>query len=245
MTALCVAGVTAGYGDVAIIRDISLDVAAGARVALLGSNGAGKSTLVKAINGLLPLRAGQVGWNGEQVGGAAAAARTRAGIATVPEGRLLFAECTVRENLMAASIFPRARTRRAETFEQVMQLFPRLRERAAQRVGTLSGGEQQMVAIGRALMTRPQLLILDEPSIGLAPKVVGEIFDALGDLSDRGLSLLLVEQNVALSLQFADVAHVLQQGRITLSGQADVLAGDPQVKAAYLGQAQGDASRCG
>jgi branched-chain amino acid transport system ATP-binding protein len=237
MTVLSVQSVSAGYGDVVILRDITLTVETGARVALVGSNGAGKSTLVKAINGLVPLCAGAIGWDGAQIGSQAAAARTRAGIATVPEGRMLFPDLSVTENLLAASTFPRARARREQSLEQTLQLFPRLRERAGQRVGTLSGGEQQMVAIGRALMTCPQLLILDEPSIGLAPKIVNEIFDVLSDLSAQGLSLLLVEQNVTLSLQFADDAHVLQQGRITLSGKADALAQDPQVRAAYMGQA--------
>lgn len=236
MTALVLDNVAAGYNKIEIIDAVSLTVPTGGRVALIGSNGSGKSTLVKAINGLLSVTSGQILWGDMRVENMRASLRTRAGIATVPEGRLLFADCTVLENLMAAATFCRAKAGREENLEKTMELFPRLRERSSQRVGTLSGGEQQMVAVGRALMTQPQLLILDEPSIGLSPRIVGEIFDALAALAETGLSLLLVEQNVELSLQFVDYAYVMQQGAITLSGKADDLANDPQVRAAYLGQ---------
>lgn len=237
MSRLELQGITTGYGRVEVIRDISITMAEGSRTALVGSNGAGKSTIVRAINGLLPVSRGQVIWDGQPIQGLAPALRTRAGIATVPEGRLLFPECSVTENLLAATTFGAARTRRDDSLARVYDLFPRLLERSGQRVGTLSGGEQQMVAIGRALMTCPRLLILDEPSIGLAPKVVAEIFAVLGRLTAEGLSLLLVEQNVQLSLRSVDHAYVLRQGGIVLEGRAEDLLHDPQVRRAYLGEA--------
>lgn len=235
MSKLLVSSVSTGYGKVDVIRDVSIAIMPGQRVALVGSNGAGKSTLVRAINGLLALRAGTVTWDGRPIGAMKPAHRTQAGIATVPEGRLLFPECSVRENLVAASTFGAARDMRDTTLEEVFSLFPRLRERASQAAGTLSGGEQQMVAIGRALMTRPQLLILDEPSIGLAPRVVAEIFEVLGRLSATGLSLLLVEQNVQLSLRSADHAYVLRRGEMVLDGPAAEVLADAGVRRAYLG----------
>lgn len=236
MSRLVLQGVAAGYGKANVIRGIDLTIERGRRVALVGSNGAGKSTIVKTINGLLPTRIGTVDWDGATLGVMKASDRTRAGIGTVPEGRMLFPECTVTENLVAASTFGAARLHREEGLARVYGLFPRLRERAGQRAGTLSGGEQQMVAIGRALMTRPRLLVLDEPSIGLAPKVVAEIFEVLSALTREGLSLLLVEQNVQLSLRSVDEAYVLRQGEIVLRGAAAELLEDPQVRAAYLGQ---------
>ncbi|MGL4288547.1 MAG: ABC transporter ATP-binding protein [Phreatobacter sp.] len=236
MSTLTVEKVSAGYGKVNVIRGIDLEIAAGRRIALVGSNGAGKSTIVKAINGLLPIGRGSIAWDGSPIGTMRASHRTRAGIATVPEGRLLFPTCTVLENLCAATSYGDARTHRAQSLDKVFALFPRLKERAAQQAGTLSGGEQQMVAIGRALMTRPRLLILDEPSIGLAPRVVAEIFEVLGSLTGTGMSLLLVEQNIQLSLRSVDYAYVLQQGEIVLQGPAADLLGDAKVQAAYLGQ---------
>ena len=235
MSALRLENVRTGYGHIDVVRNIGLDIAAGQRVALVGSNGAGKSTIVRAINGLLPVRDGRLEWHGESISSLSAPQRTRAGIATVPEGRLLFPECTVLENLTAAATFGEPKTHREQTLETVFELFPRLRERAKQTVGTLSGGEQQMVAIGRALMTRPRLLILDEPSIGLAPKVVAEIFDVLGRLARSGFGLLLVEQNVQLSLRSTDFAYVLRQGQIVFSGESGALLDHPEVRRAYLG----------
>lgn len=235
MSTLSVNGIVAGYGKADIIHDIAIDIPSGGRVALVGSNGAGKSTIVKTINGLIASRRGSISWDGREISKDRAALRTQAGIATVPEGRLLFAECTVMENLIAASTFGQAKAQRAQTLEYVLDLFPRLRERARQRAGTLSGGEQQMVAIGRALMTRPRLLILDEPSIGLAPRIVEEIFAVLGVLTQTGLSLLLVEQNVQLSLRSVDYAYVLQRGELVNQGPASQLMDDPAVRAAYLG----------
>ncbi|QCI65308.1 ABC transporter ATP-binding protein [Phreatobacter stygius] len=236
MSTLTVEKVSAGYGKVNVIRGIDLEIGAGKRIALVGSNGAGKSTIVKAINGLLPLGQGGITWDGSPIGRMRASHRTRAGIATVPEGRLLFPTCTVLENLCAATSYGEAKTHRAQSLDKVFALFPRLKERSSQLAGTLSGGEQQMVAIGRALMTRPKLLILDEPSIGLAPRIVGEIFEVLGALTQTGLSLLLVEQNVQLSLRSVDYAYVLRQGEIVLQGPAQDLLANDQVREAYLGQ---------
>jgi branched-chain amino acid transport system ATP-binding protein len=236
MSDLKVQGITAGYGKVDVIRNISFDIPKGQRVALVGSNGAGKSTIVRVINGLLPARTGAIEWSGKPIQAVRAAARTRAGIATVPEGRLLFSDCTVTENLIAAATWGEAKAVREESLDYVGTLFPRLRERSDQIVGTLSGGEQQMVAIGRALMSKPQLLILDEPSIGLAPKVVAEIFEVLGALTATGLSLLLVEQNVQMSLRSVDYGYVLRQGEIVVSGSAAELLDNPQVRKAYLGE---------
>ncbi|NYZ16156.1 ABC transporter ATP-binding protein [Azospirillum sp. RWY-5-1] len=235
MTRLTLERVSAGYGKADVIRDIDLVIESGQRVALIGSNGAGKSTVVKTINGLVPTRQGRVVWGDEELGRMKVSDRTRAGIGTVPEGRLLFPDCTVTENLVAASTFGAAKQHREEGLARVYDLFPRLRERAGQRAGTLSGGEQQMVAIGRALMTRPRLLVLDEPSIGLAPRVVSEIFEILGTLTRAGLSLLLVEQNVQLSLRSVDYAYLLQQGEVVLQGPSDTLLESPMVRAAYLG----------
>jgi branched-chain amino acid transport system ATP-binding protein len=236
MSTLRLENVAAGYGKADMIRGIDLEIAAGQRVALLGSNGAGKSTIVRVINGLLPARSGRVEWDGASIGAMPASHRTRAGIATVPEGRLLFPDCTVLENLSAAATFGEAKAQRGRSLGSVFELFPRLRERSRQLVGTLSGGEQQMVAVGRALMTRPRLLILDEPSIGLAPKIVAEIFEVLDRLSGSGVSLLLVEQNVRLSLRSVDHAHVLRQGEIVVSGAAADLLDHPEVRRAYLGE---------
>jgi len=235
MSTLSLENVSAGYGKVDVVRGIDFRIDAGERVALVGSNGAGKSTIVRAINGLLPVRGGRVEWDGRSIVGMPPSQRTRAGIATVPEGRLLFPDCTVLENLVAAATFGAAKVHRVEGLDFVFGLFPRLQERRDQRVATLSGGEQQMVAIGRALMTRPRLLILDEPSIGLAPKVVAEIFDVLERLTATGVALLLVEQNVQLSLRSVGHAHVLSQGEIVFSGAADALLDHPEVRRAYLG----------
>jgi branched-chain amino acid transport system ATP-binding protein len=235
MTGLEVVGVSAGYGQVVVLRDINLSVPPNARVALVGSNGAGKSTLVKAINGLLPIRQGDIRWNGASIARLPAAERVRAGIGTVAEGRLLFPDCTVAENLFAAATFGEPAKKKDATSRRVFQLFPRLQERMHQRVGTLSGGEQQMVAIGRTLMTLPRLIVLDEPSIGLSPRIVGEIFAVLSSLAKDGLSLLLVEQNIQLSLRSVERGVVLQQGRVALQGPATELLANPEVSALYLG----------
>jgi len=229
-------GVEAGYGDVVAVRAVSLEVRAGEIVALIGSNGAGKTTTLRAISGLLPLRGGRVELDGARLDGLGPAAEVQAGVAHVPEGRQLFPSMTVRENLELGARTRESGARRPETLARVFELFPRLAERSAQLAGTLSGGEQQMVAIGRALMARPRLLMLDEPSLGLAPVVVGAIFANLAAINRDGLTILLVEQNVLRALRCSHRAYVLENGTITLSGASATLLADERIKRAYLGR---------
>ncbi|MDO8777889.1 MAG: ABC transporter ATP-binding protein [Burkholderiaceae bacterium] len=233
--ALDIKHLSAGYGRLSVLNDVSLEVRRGSIIALIGSNGAGKTTLVKAINGLLPITSGTVRFDGEDIGKHAAYVRTRIGIATVAEGRRLFPEMTVEENLLAGGTFGGAKAGRKEGLAECFEMFPRLKERSRQLVGSLSGGEQQMVAIARALMTRPQLLILDEPSTGLSPRIVGEIFATLNGLRARGIAILLVEQNVGLSLEVASFAYVLARGKVVLEGAAGELVNNAAVRSAYLG----------
>ena len=227
--------VEAGYGDVTAVRSVSLDVRAGEIVALIGSNGAGKTTTLRAVSGLLPLRQGRVELDGRRISGLGSAAVVAAGIAHVPEARQLFPTMTVRENLELGARTAEGRARRAETLGRVFELFPRLSERQRQVAGTLSGGEQQMAAIGRALMARPRLLMLDEPSLGLAPVVVATIFANLTAINRDGLTILLVEQNVLRALRVSHRAYVLENGSITLSGASSTLLADDRVRRAYLG----------
>jgi branched-chain amino acid transport system ATP-binding protein len=227
--------VEAGYGDVTAVRAVSLEVRPGEIVALIGSNGAGKTTTLRAISGLLPLRQGRVELEGRQISGLGPAAVVAAGVAHVPEGRQLFPTMTVHENLELGARTAEGRARRSETLARVFELFPRLSERRRQVAGTLSGGEQQMVAIGRALMARPRLLMLDEPSLGLAPVVVASIFANLAAINRDGLPILLVEQNVLRALRVSHRAYVLENGTITLSGASATLLADERVKRAYLG----------
>ena len=229
-------GVEAGYGDVVAVRSVSLEVRAGEIVALIGSNGAGKTTTLRAIAGLLPLRSGSVELEGRRLNGLGSAAVVRAGVAHVPEGRQLFPTMTVDENLELGARTAEGRAHRPQTLARVFDLFPRLGERRAQLAGTLSGGEQQMVAIGRALMARPRLLMLDEPSLGLAPVVVGSIFANLAAINRDGLTILLVEQNVLRALRCSHRAYVLENGTITLSGTSATLLADERIKRAYLGR---------
>jgi branched-chain amino acid transport system ATP-binding protein len=234
-TLLRLEGLEVGYGDVTAVSDVSLDVRAGETVALIGANGAGKTTTLKAISGLLPLRRGSVLLDGERLDGLSPARVMARGIAHVPEGRQLFPTMTVRENLELGAAGAAARARRGETLEGVFRLFPRLAERMRQLAGTLSGGEQQMCAIGRGLMARPRLLMLDEPSLGLAPVVVKQIFENLAQINREGTTILLVEQNVARALGLAHRGYVLENGRIALSGGCDSLLASPYIKQAYLG----------
>jgi len=227
--------VEAGYGDVTAVRAVSLEVRAGEIVALIGSNGAGKTTTLRAISGLLPLRGGRVELDGRPLSGLGSAAIVAAGVAHVPEGRQLFPTMTVLENLELGARTAEGRARRADTLARVYALFPRLAERRRQLAGTLSGGEQQMVAIGRALMARPRLLMLDEPSLGLAPVVVSSIFANLTAINRDGLTILLVEQNVLRALRLSHRAYVLENGTITLAGSSTTLLADPAIKRAYLG----------
>ena len=232
-------GLSARYGAVAALRDVSLEVRAGELVALIGANGAGKSTLLRAIAGLVAPAAGRVALDGRDVTGQAPEAMIRAGVALVPERRRVFAPLTVLDNLeLGGYALPRGhdfRSRLEAGVEEAYRLFPVLRRRRDQLAGTLSGGEQQMLAIGRALMTRPRLLLCDEPSLGLAPLVVAEIMRLLSTLREAGTTILLVEQNARMALRSADRAYVLEVGSVVLSGAATDLLQDDQLKAAYLG----------
>src|SRR5215813_8979746 len=228
-------GLEAGYGDLTAISGVSLEVRPGEAVTLIGSNGAGKTTTLRAISGLLPLRAGSIEFAGERLDGLGSSQVVARGIAHVPEGRQLFPTMSVRENLEVGARSSEARRRRAETLVWVFDLFPRLRERQGQLAGTLSGGEQQMCAIGRGLMARPRLLMLDEPSLGLAPVVVRTIFEDLGRINHGGLTVLLVEHNVLRSLQLCHRGYVLENGRISLAGERETLLASPHIKQAYLG----------
>jgi branched-chain amino acid transport system ATP-binding protein len=224
----------AGYGEVEVLHGVSLDIKQGEIVALLGSNGAGKSTLNNNISGIYRPFAGAVLFEGKDIAGASAEATVDLGIIQVPEGRRVFPNMSVRENLEMGA-YRRARERRAGNLDKVIGIFPRLAERFGQLAGTLSGGEQQMLAIGRSLMAEPRLLILDEPSLGLSPLLVEEMFDLIRRLHADGLSIFLVEQNVVQSLEIADRAYVLENGEIAMSGPADALIKDEDLRRSYLG----------
>ena len=223
------------YGALAALHGVSLAVRPGETVALVGPNGAGKSTLLKAIAGLLPLRAGMIRWEGAPLAGEPAHRIVERGVALVPEGRRLFGRMTVRENLELGAFTRRAQVEKEKHRERVYQIFPQLRGRDRQVAGSLSGGEQQMLALGRALMGAPRLLLLDEPSLGLAPRVVEIIFGILGELHRDGISLFLVEQNVQAALTLAQRAYLLEGGRIVGEGEGRILLQDHHVRAAYLG----------
>jgi branched-chain amino acid transport system ATP-binding protein len=225
----------AGYGRIGVVCGVSFDVAAGEVVTLIGSNGAGKSTLLKAISGLISPSAGTVVLDGAIVTGTAPELLVRAGLALVPEGRMLFGPMNVRENLMLGAHTERSAAVIEQRLERVHALFPVLAERAEQPAATLSGGEQQMLAVGRALMSGPHVLLLDEPSLGLAPKVISEIFSVLDALRAEGLAVLLVEQDANLALKHADRGLFMRTGRVVLEGQAADLALDEDVRLAYLG----------
>ena len=228
----------AAYGKISALDDVSLSVRQGQLVSIIGANGAGKSTLLKAISGLLNDRDGRIIFMGRNIIQLPANRIVGLGLSQVAEGRQIFAHMSVQDNIHLGAYLYYRRRNRAEInqrIEQVFEMFPVLRRRARQISGTLSGGEQQMLAIARALMTRPRLLLLDEPSMGLAPLIVRDIFKTLKDLNDNGTTILLVEQNAGAALQIADYGYVLETGRIVLEGQAERLLGDPQVKAAYLG----------
>ncbi len=224
----------AGYGLTRVLEGVSLRVGANEIVAVLGSNGAGKTTLNMAISGLVRTRGGEVLFDGQRISGLSPAAIMARGLIQVPEGRKIFPNLNVRENLELGS-YRRARANRARNLERVFATFPRLRERVAQAAGTLSGGEQQMLAIGRGMMAEPRLLILDEPSLGLSPLLVEEMFALIRRLHADGLAILLVEQNVAQSLDIAGRAYVLEHGGFVLSGPAETVREDPELKRAYLG----------
>jgi branched-chain amino acid transport system ATP-binding protein len=230
-----VAGLQVAYGDVQALWAVDFEVPAGRIVTLLGANGAGKTTILRTVSGLVRPRAGRIRFEGHDLTGLAPHAIVARGVSHIPEGRRLWPGMTVRENLELGAFPPRARPRRPESLEWVCRLFPRLAERQAQLAGTLSGGEQQMLAIGRALMARPRLLMLDEPSLGLAPRLVAELFQTIVTINGDGVTVLLVEQNVHQALHIAHHGYVLETGRIVTAGPARTLLDDPYIKEAYLG----------
>ncbi len=224
------------YGDIQALAGVTLEVKAGAFVAIVGANGAGKSTLFKAISGTVPIVSGQLEFDGHDLGKIAPAARAQLGIAHVPEGRQVFRSLTVLENLEMGAQTKQARQAFKATLDQIYTLFPRLAERPTQLAGTLSGGEQQMVAIARGLASRPKLLMLDEPSMGLAPAVADAIFERIEQVHrENGMTVLLVEQRVAEALHSCSYGYVLESGRIALEGTQDILVNNPRIKQAYLG----------
>ncbi len=235
MSLLEVRGIDVFYGNVQAIREVSFDVAGGEIVTVIGANGAGKSTTLKTLAGLMKPRKGTILFGGKDVTGLAPFDLVELGLVLIPEARQLWPGMTVLENLELGAYGKRARRERAGTLETVFDMFPRLRERLRQNAGTLSGGEQQMCAIGRGLMARPKLLLLDEPALGLAPMLVREVFKSLRTIRDQGVTVVLVEQNVSHALAIADRAFVLETGRVTLSGPARELARDRRVKDSYLG----------
>lgn len=228
-------GVGAAYGDVQVLRDVSLTVPAGTLVSLVGANSAGKTTTIRTISGLVRSTAGQIAFEGERIDRLEPDAIVARGIVQVPEGRRIFPSLTVRENLEMGSFFPRARKHRRENLEKMFNLFPILLEKEAEAAGKLSGGQQQMLAIGRALMAMPKVLMLDEPSLGLAPIIVQTIFDTIRQIKDEGVTIFLVEQNVNVALSLADTGYVLENGRIVMSGTGPELAGNEGLRKAYLG----------
>jgi branched-chain amino acid transport system ATP-binding protein len=233
--ALRVQDLTAGYGGLPALHGVSLEVRRGEIVALVGANGAGKSTLLRAVAGLLEPRAGRIDLEGRRIDGRAAHEIVRSGIAYVPEGRHLFGRLTVLDNLLLGAFTHRDPRARARGLDEVTALFPVLKDRARQLAGTLSGGEQQMLAIARGLMSRPRLLLLDEPSLGIAPKLVARIYEALAAINRAGLTLLLVEQNVRAALACASRAYILQTGRMVREGPSAELLGSDLVRRAFLG----------
>ena len=224
-----------GYGEVQILWDVSIEAKRGQLTTIIGSNGSGKTTLLRAITGVIPVWSGRILFEGEDITRVPAYRRTEMGLVMVPEGRMLFPEMTVLENLEMGAYNKRARSRMKESLEFVLELFPRLKERLHQKAGTMSGGEQQMVALGRGLMASPKLLILDEPSLGLAPKLVIEVFEIIKRLREQGITMLLVEQNVHLSLMLTDWAYVMAEGRIVMEGTGAELERSDEVRKAYLG----------
>lgn len=235
MALLEVKNLYAGYGDVPVLRGVEFEIREGSITALIGANGAGKTTLLRTISGIVRADSGTIRYDGRDILGMPPQDIVKAGLVQVPEGRRLFPTMSVLENLLIGSSSPPSRSKRDANLAMVFQLFPRVRERRAQFAGTLSGGEQQMVAIARALMASPRLLLLDETSLGLSPIVVDEIFSAIRQLSAEGLTILVVEQNTSLALEVADHGYVLEQGHFVIEGLASSLITDPRVKQAYLG----------
>jgi branched-chain amino acid transport system ATP-binding protein len=228
--------VSVNYGAIEALRGISMRVEQGEVVTLIGANGAGKTTTLRTITGLLEPREGSITFEGDDIGGKPTHRLVARGISMSPEGRGVFANLSVRENLQMGAYLQKNRSQIAGELKKVFEMFPRLKERENQKAGTLSGGEQQMLAMGRALMSRPRLLLLDEPSLGLAPLVVHTIFEAIDSIRSEGTTILLVEQNAHAALHHSDRAYVLETGEITMEGNSKELANDPRIKEAYLGE---------
>ena len=226
---------SSGYGDVSVIKGLSLKVSSGSITALVGSNGAGKTTLMQTISGLLPLTEGSVIFDGENISETPPHRRVELGLALVPEGRLIFPEFTVEENLRIGGIIPRARSNHTRLINEMFDLFPRLQERRWQAGGTLSGGEQQMLALARGLMSEPRLLLLDEPSLGLAPNVAQLLFEMVGRVREAGVTVFIVEQDIRSTLEISDHGYVIENGRIVMRGTGSELLADETVRTAYLG----------
>jgi branched-chain amino acid transport system ATP-binding protein len=224
-----------GYGDVIVLHGVEFSVEPGTITALLGANGAGKTTLMRTLAGVLPLQSGSIAYRGRDIAAATAAERVATGIALVPEGRLVFPDLSVEQNLHLGTYTPRARSGRPARLERMYEMFPRLKERRRQAAGTLSGGEQQMLALGRGLMSEPSLLLLDEPSLGLAPQIAQQVFETVARIRDGGIAVLIVEQDVAGTLSIADYAYVMENGRIAKQGEAAKLRDDPAILASYFG----------
>lgn len=224
------------YGGIHALRGIDLEVTSGQIISLIGANGAGKSTTLKSIMGLVPKAEGTVCWDGEDITKAETKEIVKAGIALCPEGRRVFPDLTVAENLTLGAYLRKDKEEIKKDRDWVYELFPRMKEREWQLAGTLSGGEQQMLAVGRALMTKPKLLMLDEPSLGLAPLVIKDIFSIIGQIKEAGVNVLLIEQNAKAALEISDYAYVMETGKITMSGKGKELLTDERVKKAYLGE---------
>ena len=235
-TLLKVTGLKVAYGGIQAVKGVDFEVKEGELVSLIGSNGAGKTTTMKAITGLLPLGAGDIEYLGQSIKGRGAWDLVKQGLAMVPEGRGVFTRMTITENLQMGAHIRNDTAEIASDMDKVFTIFPRLKERASQLAGTMSGGEQQMLAMGRALMSRPKVLLLDEPSMGLSPIMVDKIFEVVREVYAQGVTVLLVEQNASRALQIADRAYVMESGNITMSGDAKQLLTDPKVRAAYLGE---------
>jgi branched-chain amino acid transport system ATP-binding protein len=235
-TLLKVSGLKVAYGGIQAVKGVDFEVREGELVSLIGSNGAGKTTTMKAITGLLPMRDGDIEYLGASIRGKGAWDMVKKGLAMVPEGRGVFTRMTITENLQMGAHIRRDKAGIAQDMEKVFGIFPRLKERRDQLAGTMSGGEQQMLAMGRALMSRPKVLLLDEPSMGLSPIMVDKIFEVVRDVHAQGVTILLVEQNASRALEIADRGYVMESGLISMSGNAKEMLNDPKVRAAYLGE---------
>jgi branched-chain amino acid transport system ATP-binding protein len=235
-TLLKVSGLKVAYGGIQAVKGVDFEVREGELVTLIGSNGAGKTTTMKAITGLLPLNAGDIQYLGNSIKGRGPWDLVKQGLAMVPEGRGVFTRMTITENLQMGAHIRRDKAGIAQDMDKVFTIFPRLKERKDQLAGTMSGGEQQMLAMGRALMSRPKVLLMDEPSMGLSPIMVDKIFEVVRDVHAQGVTILLVEQNASRALEIADRAYVMESGVISMSGDAKAMLDDPKVRAAYLGE---------